>query len=92
MKKGIIDIIRFYATGIGLTYLIYMIFGHSNIHDFSPYHYAILIMYFSCIIWLFYNVYNYFSKNKKTAYNKTLIFLNLSIIFYFTFWVNSSQY
>jgi len=89
MKKGIIDIIRYYATGIGLIYIIYMLFGHSNTQRFSPYHYGILLMYFSCIVWLFYNVYNYISKNKKTAYYKTLIFLNLSFIFYFTFWVIS---
>jgi hypothetical protein len=91
MKKGIIEIFRYYSSGIGLIYIIYLLFGHSNVQTFSPYHYAIILMYFSCIIWLLYTVLNFFLKNKKTTYHKTLIFLNLSIVFYFTLWVTSSQ-
>lgn len=89
MKKGFIDIIKYYSTGIGLIYIIYVVFGDSETDAMAPYHYAIIGMYFCCVFWLFSSFRNYFLKGKKTAYQKVVLFLNLTIIVWFTFWVTS---
>ena len=87
MKKGLIDIVRFYATGIGLIYLIYVIFGNSTTNVFSAYHYGIIILYFSSFIWLIISLNKYFFKQKKSAYNKVTLLVNAIILFNFTLWM-----
>jgi hypothetical protein len=87
MKKGIIDCVRFYSTGIGLIYLIYVIFGQSKNQALAPFHVAIIILYFCSIFWMLSSIYGYFTKNLKTSHQKTLILLNFFVIFSFTLWM-----
>ncbi len=86
MKKGLIDFFRFYSTGIGIIYLIYVIFGHQYKHAFAAYHYGILILYFSAVIWLIASLKTFLTK-RKTSYLKTVIFLNTLVLTSFTLWM-----
>ena len=87
MKKGLIDIARFYSTGIGLIYLIYVVFGNSTNSAFSVYHYGIVVLYFSSFIWLIISFNRYFLKQHKSAYNKITLLINAIILFNFTLWM-----
>lgn len=87
MKKGLIDIARFYSTGIGLIYLIYVVFGNSTNSAFSVYHYGIVILYFSSFIWLLISFKKFFLKQQKTNYNKIALLINAFILFNFTLWM-----
>jgi len=87
MKKGLIDILRYYSTGIGVIYIIYVIFGDSGVDELSPYHYTIITMYFWCLFWMLSSIRSYFIKNKKNSYQKTVIIGNFIIIFGFTLWM-----
>jgi len=86
MKKGLIDIVRYYSTGAGLIYLISLI-GNSDTDSLALYHYAIILMYFLSVYWLLITMRNYFIRNKKTNYRKTVILGNAIIIGAFTFWM-----
>lgn len=87
MKKGLIDLLRYYSTGIGLIYLIYVIFGHSYIHAPAPYHFTIIIMYFTTLIWLIVTMNSFFIKKRKNDYLKTVIAINSAVIVGFTLWM-----
>ena len=87
MKKGFIEIFRYYSSGIGLIYIVYLLFGHSDNNTLSPYHYAILLFYFGNIIWLFSALNTYFLKGKKTTQLRTKMLLVFSTLFCFTLWM-----
>ena len=87
MKKGLIDLLRYYSTGIGLIYLIYVILGKGKPNTLSPYHYTIIIMYFISIIWLTVTINSFLIKRKRTSYLKTVIAINSAIIVGFTLWM-----
>ena len=87
MKKGLIDLLRYYSTGIGLIYIIYVIFGHSYVHAPAPYHFAIIVMYFITVTWLIITINSFFLKNRKTIYNKIVLLINAIILFNFTLWM-----
>jgi hypothetical protein len=87
MKKGLIDLARYYSTGIGLIYLIYVILGKGKPNALAPYHYAIIIMYFISVIWLTVTINSFLIKRKRTSYLKTVIAINAAIIVGFTLWM-----
>jgi hypothetical protein len=87
MKKGLIDLLRYYSTGIGLIYLIYVILGKGKPNALAPYHYGIIIMYFTSVIWLTVTVNSFLVKRKRNSYLKTVIPINFVIIFGFTLWM-----
>ena len=87
MKKGLIDLLRYYSTGIGLIYLIYVILGKGKPNTLAPYHYGIIIMYFISIIWLTVTINSFLIKRKRTSYLKTVIVTNAAIIIGFTLWM-----
>lgn len=87
MKKGLIDLLRYYSTGIGLIYIIYVVFGSSTASSLAAYHYGIIIMYFVTIIWLTVTINSFLIKRKRTAYLKTVISINFIIVFGFTLWM-----
>lgn len=64
MKKGIVNVIIFYGIGLGLTGLIYLIFGPGYAHGPGLYIIVPFLIFLVGLFWTASTLYNYYFKNK----------------------------